>query len=584
MKPRPPWGCFPLLAGAVLFNGATDLRAAGAEVTASIHIPPAEVYVLGDDIPLVWRFTNQSPEPLAMLWEGCCRLNGKLAISANGRSVDVLPPGASSYHTYSKAETLPPGKPTQFSSLLADWVRLPAGGELEIGGRYTGVLTSQKPQVPSGLALWTGTASAEPTRLAVLGVNEYLEQRPARAGERGLELALTGPDQLPPLKPATFRVTLRNLREQPQVIDWPGTFQLWLVNERGWRLDKGLRHLQSPGEHLTIPARGELHREFQLSSADLNGEAFGLLTVFLDLGPSTPQEKRVPSSAVRVSWNLNPADTAALLSQAASGPAAGLRNPALKLLRQHLGALESNLALLSDSQLESDRARSLRDELRLAGCVLPWSPKAGSVFLPLAHQPDNRWTLAFPDRLCEALAGLEGSAQMGRVAAVRRHLGWDVTPEISPQPATTLGEVFSLARSLSAHQEQLAGPLTWRLPQTDRAATNLVQFPLAFPSANVLIRFTRVNGRLEVHAAQKPMVPGRPAWMNQLTAAEAKDLAGVPLSDPAAIKEWLESAPPALQPLVVVEEAIACGDLREWLQPLVDASLRMSVIPPAALP
>ena len=95
------------------------------EVSASVHIPPAEVYVLGDDIPLVWRFTNQSADPLAMLWEGCCRLNGKLSITANGQAVEVLPPGASSFHTYSKAETLTPGKPMEFRSLLADWVRLP---------------------------------------------------------------------------------------------------------------------------------------------------------------------------------------------------------------------------------------------------------------------------------------------------------------------------------------------------------------------------------------------------------------------------------------------------------------------------
>lgn len=554
------------------------------EVTASVHVPPAEVYVLGDDIPLVWRFTNQSADPLAMLWEGCCRLNGKLVITANGQPVEILPPGASSFHTYSKAETLPPGKPMEFRSLLADWVRLPAGGELEIGGHYTGVLANQKPQVTAGLALWTGTASATKAKVTLLNVDDYLAQRATRSRERGLAITLSGPDRLPPLDPATFTVTLRNVRDAPQVVDWPGTFQLWLVDERGRRLEKGAKHLSLAGEQLTIPANGELKREFPLSSADLSGEPIGVLKVFLDLGPAGTNEKRVPSNPVAVTWRLGELEAAQLLHDAADGPAVGSRNPALKLMRQYLGALRSSLSALTDDRLESEPARGLRDELLLAACVQPLSSKAGPVFVPLIARPDQQWVVAIPGDDCPMLSEVGGPAQVGRIASIRRHLGWDVTPEIVPQIVTTVGEALALARELSAYQAQLAGPLTWRVPQTDGAATNLVQFPVTFPGVNAVVRFARMDGRLMVNAAQKPVVAGRPAWMNQLTTTEATSLVGTSLPDVIALQAWLQTAPAALQPLIIADETLAFHDLRPWLQPIADASLRMSVLSPAALP
>ncbi|HAV64094.1 MAG TPA: hypothetical protein DCY13_17225, partial [Verrucomicrobiales bacterium] len=162
-------------------------------VEASLHVPPAEAYVLGDEVPLLWRFTNRSSDPLAMLWEGCCRLNGKLDVRAADESLEVLPPGASTFHTYSKAETLPPDQTVEFQSRLADWVSLPRGGEFELAGRYTGVLPIQTPQVPDGVALWRGTATAAPTQIQLLDVADYLAQRPGREQRRQLALRLPPP-------------------------------------------------------------------------------------------------------------------------------------------------------------------------------------------------------------------------------------------------------------------------------------------------------------------------------------------------------------------------------------------------------
>ncbi len=560
------------------------LNSQAAEVAASIHVPPAEVYVLGDDIPLVWRFTNQSTNPLAMLWEGCCRLNGKLAVTAGGQVVDVLPPGASSFHTFSKAETLPPGKLMEFSSRLVDWVRLPMGGEFELGGRYTGVLPSQRPQIPTGLALWTGTATATPMKLAILSVDDYLAQRTARSRERGIELGLAGPDRLPPVAPVKFTATLRNLGDSAQSLDWPGTIQLWLVDERGWRLEKGLRHLPIPGEHLTIPPQGELKREFQLSSADLNGEPFGDLKMFLDLGPANAEVKRLPSSSLQVAWNLGPAEAVSLLNDAAGGPAAGMRNPSLKLLRQYLAALQPHLRDLIDEQLINDRARNLKAELLLAGCVQPLSPRPGPVFLPLQSNAPGAWSVALPGATCEAIAGLETAAQVDRIASIRRHLGWDLTIEAKPVSATPLGEMFALAKSLAPQQAQLAAPLTWRQPQSSGLATNQVQFPIEFPAANVVIRLRVIAGETSIEVARKPAQPNRPAWLNLLSADEVRTLPGTKLADSVALKTWLALGASTLQPVVLADESVVCGELLRLLQPLIDMSLRISIIAPRSLP
>ena len=53
---------------ALVVCGSPALAADAPEVTATIQVQPAEVYVLGDDIPLIWNFTNQSTNSLAMLW------------------------------------------------------------------------------------------------------------------------------------------------------------------------------------------------------------------------------------------------------------------------------------------------------------------------------------------------------------------------------------------------------------------------------------------------------------------------------------------------------------------------------------
>ncbi|HSH16352.1 MAG TPA: hypothetical protein VLD18_09985, partial [Verrucomicrobiae bacterium] len=572
------------LALALLILTSSAMAAEGPEVTATIQVQPAEVYVLGDDIPLIWNFTNQSTNSLAMLWEGCCRLNGKLSVTTGGEPVEILPPGASSFHTYSKAETLPPGQPMKFSSLLADWVRLPTGGEFELGGQYTGVLPNQTPQIPAGTELWRGTARATAARLKVLSVNDYLVQRPIRSRARGLEIQLSGPDRLPPVDAVTFTATFKNLTDAPLMLDWPGTFQLWLVDERGWRLTQAIKYLPVSAEKLALPPRGELRREFQLSSADLNGEPFGPLQLFLDLGADAEGTRRVPSTDLKVAWNLGPADTVALLNAAAGGSSAGMRNPPLKLLRQYLCALLPQLRELRAEDLDGDRARQLRDQLVLAGCVLPLAPKPGAVFLPLERSATGAWSVALPGAGCESITGLEAAVQIERIAGVRRHLGWDLTAELKPGSATRLGDLFSLAKSLAPQQDQLAGPLTWRIPQASGLATNQVQFPTALPAANMVLKIRETSNGPELAVARKTPQPGRPLWMNVFSKGELQTLQGEVIVGGAALENWLQSETGTLQPVVIADENLAAEAVLPLIRPLIERTLRIPIVSPEALP
>jgi hypothetical protein len=572
------------LALAWLVVSASAMAAEVPEVTATIEVQPAEVYVLGDDIPLLWNFTNQSTNSLAMLWEGCCRLNGKLTVTTGGRPVDILPPGASTFHTYSKAETLPPGQPMKFSSLLADWVRLPAGGEFELGGQYTGVLPNQTPQIPAGTELWRGTARATSARLKVLGVDDYLAQRSARSRERGVAIQLSGPDRLPPVEAVTFTATFKNLTDAPLSLDWPGTFQLWLVDERGWRLTQAIKFLPVAAEKLTLPPGGELRREFQLSSADLNAEPFGLLRLFLDLGAGADGARRVPSTDLKVAWNLHPADTVALLNAAAGGSSAGMRNPPLKLLRQYLGALLPQLRTLRAEDLDGDRARQLRDQLVLAGCVLPLAPKPGAVFLPLELNAAGAWSLVLPGAGCESITGLEAAAQIERIAGVRRHLGWDLTAEVKPGAATRLGDLYGLAKSLAPQQEQLAGPLTWRVPQASGLATNQIQFPTTLPAANLVLKIRETSNGPVLAVARKSPQPGRPLWMNVFSKSELQSFEGEAITGAAALENWLQSETGTLQPLVIADENLAVEAVLPLIRPLIERTLRIPILSPEASP
>lgn len=276
------WGVHGLRMGcllALLWALPAPVRAA---VGLDLRIPEAETYVLGDAIPLYWRFSNGSTQALGFMWEGCCRLNGRLEVRTASGEVPVAPPGQALAHMFAKADRLEPGVPKDYDTRVGDWVRLPGTGTYRLKGTYRGVLPSQYPQVQRGLALWRDAADSPELELRVLAVADYLSQREERVRRRGLRLTLEGPARVSPLAPTRCRVTFENTSGSAQSVSWPDGVALWVVDGRGERVAPAAV-VGGPVETLDVPAGGRVERAFVVESDRFEGETFGEHTWFVDL-------------------------------------------------------------------------------------------------------------------------------------------------------------------------------------------------------------------------------------------------------------------------------------------------------------
>ncbi|HXG47573.1 MAG TPA: hypothetical protein VNO52_08110, partial [Methylomirabilota bacterium] len=308
---------------AVLVNfsvGADD------HVAATLRIPPAERYVIGDDIPLIWSFSNRTATPLAFLWEGCCRLNGRLTVTSEGQVLPPIPPGSALAHQFARAERIEPGAVREFSTLLSDWVSLRSGGRYRLRGAYTGVLSNQQPQVPKSLSLWRGTAQAEDISVAVLTPEAYLAERAQREQRRGLRLELRGPPRLGPLEPTAMELTVSNLTAREQRLVWPGDVQVWILAADGLRADLSLRAIEAMTEELVLPPGGSAHRSFAFTASEFERLPLGDYRCFIDLTARGDDCPRLPSNAIPLRWRLEEEDVVSLLSAAARGGRTGARN------------------------------------------------------------------------------------------------------------------------------------------------------------------------------------------------------------------------------------------------------------------
>ncbi len=332
-RPRGPvtWAALLLL---------SSIPAHSAEpVQASLIIPEAATHVIGDPIPLLWRFHNVSTQALAFMWEGCCRLNGRLTVTALDKPITMVPPGQALAHMFAKAERLEPATARNFDTLLSDWTQLSASGTYQLSGRYTGVLPEQQPQIPRGLALWRDAAVTPPIHVTLTSVQDYLAARSDHAARRGLELTLAGPSVLPPRDPIFFRRTIRNPGTNTQSFPWPEAASWWILDHENRRVRGAATALEGAYEEISLAPGSTFTRELPIRTDVLEGEPFGHYRVFVDLRPESPLLPRVPSNPLPLRWQLEPDHVIDLLRKAAAGPAAGLRNAPLKLLRLYLTPL-----------------------------------------------------------------------------------------------------------------------------------------------------------------------------------------------------------------------------------------------------
>jgi hypothetical protein len=546
--------CAAALSGLVLWGmigAGAPVRGAENAIRAELKIPPARTHVIGDSIPLFWRFQNTGSEPVGFMWEGCCRLNGRLLVTRQGGNVSLLPPAQALAHMFAKAERLDPGVARDFDTLVSDWAELPGSGTYELRGRYTGVLPSQQPQVPRGLALWREAAETPPIELTVLSVEDYLAQREARIPRRGVRIDLQAPAILPPLAPLSLKITVRNESASPQPLHWPHDLELWIVDQNGRRLASSLPPIGGASEEMILPPGGRFEREIPFSSDFVEGEPFGAYRVFADL-KEKPGHDRVPSNAPEFKWSLDASEIRSLITEAVSGTRAGVRNPPLKLLRVHLADLRGDLAQISEAGLDQNAVSLLR-QLQLASSLKEFGPKPGRFDLPVTVDAGGGWRIG--ERMLKqvrSLAALDPKDQLKAILGVRRHLGWDIHLAIEPEPATSLAKVKMAVESLKEFQSAVSAEPKAIFPNTEPQVAGTISLPDAVHQRVPIPRIGRASSGLVID-------------LGNGTAGDPAALVAALLQEPRA---GLRTAPD-----------LTWGELIALVRPALEQGLQLEVLP-----
>lgn len=476
----------PFIRIALALTLVSPLVAAECEVALELTIPKQKTYVIGDRIELNWNFTNQTTNALAFMWEGCCRVNGRVEMKRLGTppapktrvrpshtgvgpgiysagclhcrlarqrselNVPAAPQGPATAHMFARAASLPGNGQQSFNSLLANWVLLEESGDYRLTGNYLGVHPKQRPQLLRRGRLWTGITKSPAIEVSLLSVKDYLAEREARVRVRGVRIELRAPGRIVPFESAKLQVRLVNHGDQPQSLVWPGSADMWIVNDKGVRLEASRYAVRDYGKNVDLPPKTPVALELAFDHEFFEGQPFGNYQVFVELKEGT-NTIRVPSNAVDVEWNLDAQLVRDLLTAAADRPAVGQRNPQLKLLRVHLAELAAPLAAMNTSGM-SAKARELTQSLRLASQLKKIQPRPGTATLNLGVNADGSAKFQEP-AIHDAFGNqTDPFQQLDGVVAVRRHLGWTLAVNLRiarPAPLASLPPVLA---ALAKHQ------------------------------------------------------------------------------------------------------------------------------------
>ncbi len=540
------------------------LSATGAEqpeppVTAQLSIPPAEVHVIGDATPLLWRFQNSGDEPLAFMWEGCCRLNGRLNVtSAEGDPVELIPPGQALAHMFAKAERLDPGVAGEYETRISDWVRLSRSGTYRLQGRYTGVLPTQQPQVPKGLALWRAAAETGPITFTVLSVDDYLKQRAGRAKAQGLELDLHGDDVVTPPRAVQLNLKLSNPGSQGQSVVWPDDFQFWLVDDAGQRVMNVPVYFEGTRVEWSLAAGEDLSHRIELDPTRFfEGVPFGDYRMFVDLSPRDGQALRVPSNPLPLHWRLEDGVVRSLVEQAAAGSKLGFRNAPLKLLRVYLGEIGGALEKAGD-EAGDPKARELALELWRAGQLKPLAPRPGTVAWPLRLRTDGSWLMELAE-LERVATMLPEPSRLPELYGLRRHLGWTVEFTLEPEAGVTMADLFLAAGEVHSVQGAAGA---WVRAGTYGAITNRL--------GGLTLRGSSVQAwgllKLGRDTALEGYMSGRKPG---LSADGSGSTEGIEIRDDSELEAWLAELAAGSTLQIEVDDSMTWGALTNRIGPVL---------------
>ena len=567
-----PWIIWMTILTSLWADTAPGSEPRDLEVELKLIVAQSDDPVLGDRIPVVWRFTNKSPKPLGFLWEGCCRLNGRLQVSAAGRAIDLIPSAQALAHMFAKAERLDPGISRDFETDLSDWVRLTHSGTYQLGGSYIGVLPSQKPQVPRGLNLWTNRAESQSVSLAVLNVVDYQGQKIAREKAAQLRTTLTGPVRVSPIKKQRYQVAIQNLGSTNEFLQGPDSASIWIVQSTGERrVLPGLNFLDAPPE-ITVPGGAVTNLDFEIGAESMEGEPFGVYKVFVDLRKGADKKLRVPSNSLPLAWELTEKDVRDLLLAAASGGSTGARNPPLRLLRAHLRQISDILQTILPGTNWSPRALELRGQLHKASRLTLTPSPQGRVAVGIRF--DSEGNPAWTDPLMDPVLPLKNGWQQGvtELLHLRRHLGWEVNLSIFPDDSMPLSLATKPAIDARLFAQELAqSPVLRFVSQSQATLLQSISMELVDSSirsrtfVHVSIREGAVGSRvvetieaIEGSAPNPGVPPTRESFAR--TAQELKTA-------------FMGERSGSRTVIVIADPDLKWGELKPWIQALADAGI-----------
>ena len=430
---------------------------APSQVQLQLDIPEAPFHVVGDPAPLNWEFINPGKQRLAFMWEGCCRLNGRVSATLGQVTLQSEPfsdPAQLMAHRFARAARLYPGKSVKFETGISDWLEIRQSGTYQLSARYTGLLDNQRPNVTPGWQLWRQSAVSKPVETTLLTAPDYVARRSDLARETGLALALTKNENWKPIEGTRLSLTIKNQGDKQRSIAWPSALGLWILDANGRRVPLSLTQIKSAPEQLDIKPEGEARKNVILDGGALESKPFGPYQVFIDYKTGG---KRTPSNTIKIDWQLNQTQLAELLHAASGGAKTGLRNKPLKLLRLHIASLGQALGQVDPAKFDAKGQRLLQ-ELKLAARLKPFGPKPGLVTVKLSIEKDG--TLQFSNQaLGQALLSQGNTVgKLSSLVAIRRHLGWAVAVELQPKNGVTAKQASQAVESLNSLRPHLAKP------------------------------------------------------------------------------------------------------------------------------
>ncbi len=595
----------PILAGLAAYIGSLAIGFAAEPVSVELALPSAKTHVIGDIIPLQWKFRNHSEKTLAFMWEGCCRLNGRVEMKREGppkpppagvrpshsgygpgiynpsclhcrlsrqqseMTAGNTPQGPALAHIFAKAVKLTAGETENLPSRLDSWVLLEQTGDYKLTGHYLGVHPRQQPQMPKGTQLWTGRANSPVIDLSLLSVEDYLTERPARTSARGIALKLTGPIRIRPFEPMTLQLEFANHSTETQSINWPGQFDFWLVDDKGRRLPESQYALSRFGKPLSIAPGKTEPRDIIIRHDLVEGRPFGKYLAFVELRETT-NTIRVPSNPIHLQWNIDQSMTDKLIRQAANHPPIGARNPPLKLLRLHLSDLANHLTALPTDQLIG-KSGELLAELKTASTLKKLQPTPGRVDLNILI-PDTGSPMMqdIPVQTAFRESTPSLAEQIATVVNLRRHLGWSIGISVRLTPDSPLSGVRQITTAIASVSDKLAAPPATKVFNSTATSFSTIQFRSQPVAANFVIRLEGTTGSFRTSYAVKTAPADAAANERYFLPESVATLTFHPSPD---VAELVALLPPSPAVLILADERLNWSDVLRAAARLIDRGL-----------